>query len=361
MNTMSIVTGIGVDKTESPNQVLVTFQIIKPDTLQSSSPEGSKGGGKAYWNASSTGETIFATAREITHQMGKKLFFGHSEIIIVGRGLAEGGLQKTMDFFLRNTEMRPISLLLIASGTAADVLNTESEANKLPTMNIMKTVKGFSTTSQLKAITIHNFADRLLSKTTSPIAPLVTITERGTTKSIYIAGLAVFKKDKMVGTLNKIETRGLLWVTGDIGSGLISVDSSDGKGKIGLEILRAKSKVTPEVKDGNITMHIKIQEEGALTEQTTPENLATVPALAWLEQCQAEAIRQEIFAAFNKSKELNADIFGFGDIVHQRLPDEWQVLEDHWSAAYPSITLIVDIEAKILRTNASTTSVSSEK
>lgn len=356
LNSISIVVGMGVDKSPNSDQLLVTFQIVKPEALQNPSPDKDGSGGKAYWNTSQAGETIFDAARNVTHQTGKKLYFSHSDIIVLGKTLAEEGLQKVTDFFLRNTEMRPKSWILIANESAEEIFNIETASDKIPSQNIAKTVQNFNSTSHFKAISVQDFTSSLLTGTTSPVIPLITVTGKDPAK-VKVDGLAVFKKDKMVGTLNEIESRGLLWVTGDVKDGVIPINSLDDKGKLSVEIISAKSKITPEIKDGNITMHIKIQMEGAITEQTTPQNLAALPVIASLNQNLASAIEQEIFAAINKSKAFSADIFGFGDMIHKQFPQEWAELKNDWPAAYLSITPDLAIEAKITRTNALATGI----
>ena len=82
---------------------------------------------------------------------------------------------------------------------------------------------------------------------------------------------------------------------------MIIVSLPDEQGKAILEIIKAKSKVTPEIKDGKIVMHIKIKEESSLSEQTTTENLATNKVFEILQEASAEVIRQEVMSAFNKS------------------------------------------------------------
>ncbi len=200
-----------------------------------------------------------------------------------------------------------------------------------------------------------------MSKTTAPVAPLLSTVMNGNTKTMYVSGLAVFKKDKMIGTLNQTETRGLLWVTGEVKRGLILINAPDGTGKAVLKISSATSKVTPQVKDGKLTMHIKILAEGTLAEQTSTENLATGSAIAWLQERQAEAIRQEIIAAFAKSRELQADIFGFGDMVHQKLPAQWAGLAESWDEVYAASELSIDIETRICGTNVLTKPATPEK
>ena len=112
-----------------------------------------------------------------------------------------------------------------------------------------------------------------------------------------------------------------------------------------------KSKVIPEIRNDKIYMHVDIKVEASLSEQNTTENLATLAAFEKLQKNQAEVIKQEVTAAFNKSKELNSDIFGFGDMIHKKYRYKWVQMEDHWDKLYPSIELIFKVEAKIRKTD----------
>jgi spore germination protein KC len=161
-----------------------------------------------------------------------------------------------------------------------------------------------------------------------------------------ISGTAVFKGDKLVGKLDKAEGRGLLWVLGKVKSGIIIVKGPQND-KLSLEIIRASGKITPELKNNTITMNITVNEEGNIGEETGPENLSKLPEIKALEEKKTEVIRNEIMASIKKAQELNADIFGFGDAVHQKYPKQWKSMEDKWDELFPNIQVTVKIEAKI--------------
>ncbi len=189
-----------------------------------------------------------------------------------------------------------------------------------------------------------------MSETTTPVVPLLSITQAGGAKEVEALGMAVFKYGKMVGILNETETRGLLWVKGDVKGGIILIDSPDGKGKVSLEISKADSEIKPEIRNGQVIMHIKVSESAALGEQTTEKNLATLEFIKEVERLQANVIKQEILAALNKSKQFNSDIFGFGNIVYQNFPDEWQIFRHQWDKMYSDIDYVINVDTKIRST-----------
>lgn len=194
-------------------------------------------------------------------------------------------------------------------------------------MTIMHLVEAREATSQASAVNLQEFLTRLLSKTMAPVASHIEVFEENGEKKVRLMGSAVFKGDKLVGELDKAETRGLLWVIGEVKSGIIVVDSPGIKGKASIEIIEAKSKMTPELRDGKVCMKVEINAEGNLGEQMGVENLATPAAIAALEKKQAAVIEKEILAALKKARTLKTDIFGFGEAVHRKYPKEWQELE----------------------------------
>ncbi len=351
INDLEIVIGMGVDKDENVGNILLTAQVVKENAAGKASGNGSGGDDRTFWNVSSRGISIFDAVRQITHKTGNRLFISHNQAVIFGNDIAAEGLQEYIDFFLRAHEMRPTALLLVAEDKASDVMDAKPETENFPAINIAKLVKTYGFTSHFYKVNMKDFASGLMSATTAPLAPLVGIVQDEESKDIYVSGMAAFKNGKMVGKLNHVEVRGLLWVLGKVKSGVIIVSSPNEKGKAVLEIIDAKSKVKPEIKEGRIVMRIKIKEESSLSEQTTTENLATGKALEKIQKASAEVIRQEVMAAFDKSRELNADIFGFGEMLHKKYSSEWKTLKDSWDEIYPTIELDIDVDTKIIKTD----------
>lgn len=348
INDLEIAIGMGIDKKKDSGDIILTAQIIKELEMGKSSGNGG-GGNKAFWNVTATGETIFEAVRQVTHKTGNRLFVSHNQAVIFGNDIASEGMQKYIDFFLRAHEMRPTTLILIAEDQASDIMNVNPEIEKLPSVNIAKIVKAYGFTSHFYKVNMNDFASRLLSSTTAPIAPIVSVSHDNGDPDLKVSGLAIFQNGKMTGKLKEDETRGLLWVLGKVESGLLVVPSPESQGKAVFEITNADRKIIPKIrKDGKIEIHININVETSLSEQTTSTNLVTLPIFESMQKSQGEVIKQEIIHAFNKSKELSADIFGFGDIIHKRYKKEWKSYRDIWNEIYPTIELSIDVQSKIL-------------
>ncbi|AFM43016.1 germination protein, Ger(X)C family [Desulfosporosinus acidiphilus SJ4] len=352
LKDLAIVLGVGLDKPrQSAKNILVTAQIFRPASIQSPGAQGSGGSGgvQDYENIQNTGSTLFDTLRGFTHKLSSKPYFPHIEVLIFGRALAEEGLQKYIDFFVRDPETRLGVKVLIAQNKAGDIFKETPFLGTIPAEDIEKIIKAQEATSKTCTVNLEQFITRLMSKTTSPIAPLVELTGEGEKKRVRVAGTAVFKKDKLAGQLDGTETRGLLWVIDEIKSGIITVKCPDEKSTAELEIIRAQSKITPEIDGDNIRFRVSIKEEGNIGTESGSDNLVLLPAIEALEKAEAAVIQSEVMAAVTKAQKLDTDIFGFGEIIHQRSPALWKDLENKWDDIFPNIEVEVSVQAKLRR------------
>jgi spore germination protein KC len=347
LDKLAIVMGVGIDKAAEPGKIQVTAQISKPGGKNPS--KNKNGGNTAFVNIKNTGHTLNSAIWGLTRESSRRLYFPHNQIIIFSREIAEDGLQRHLDFFLRNDEIRLTQKVVIAENLASDLLEVTSLFEKIPAIEIADMLEAQVLSSKSLAVNLQQLLARLLSKTTAPVAPIIKITGLGKEQTVLISGMAVFKDDKLAGQLNETETRGLLWVIGEVVSGIIDVDCPDGEGKASLHITRASSKISAEIRDGRIHIKIIIREEGDLAGAFCPENLALPWKLTELEQKKAAVIKSEVMAALTKARELNADIFGFGEAVHRQYRKEWQELKNNWDELFPYIEVELIVEAKLRR------------
>lgn len=150
----------------------------------------------------------------------------------------------------------------------------------------------------------------------------------------------------MIGELEGNQTRGLLWVRGKVDNGVLHVDAPGGRAS--LEILRTESKVKPVLKEnGGISIRIDIMEEGVVASAETKENLSTIENAKIVEENTIRMIEEEIRSAIEKSRELNADIFGFGDLIHRKYPKAWEHVWERWDEVYAQLEIEIHVKSRL--------------
>ncbi|MCX7714332.1 MAG: Ger(x)C family spore germination protein [Clostridia bacterium] len=350
LNALNVVIGMGLDSAENSNDIEVTAQVVnlsKSGSKKSKSEKG--GGGMDIVNLTDSGPDIFPIIRGYTHEVNRKLYFPHNQIIVFGKDFASKGVRDSLDFFLRDHETRLTVNVLVAKGKAKSIFEAEPEYLSLPAADIEQILEMQNATSETATLRLFDFMSCLTSKTCSAVAPLIEVLEEGGKKHYKIAGGAVFKEDKAVGELDKTQTRGMLWVTGKIKSGLLRVNAKDQNAT--LEIISAKSKVEPKInEDGTIVFKIKIAEKSSLGSQEGSENFATPENLHLLEIAGEEKIQEEIQSAVDKAMELDADIFHFSQSVQSKYPRKWENIKKDWDQLFKTIQIEYDIDVKINKT-----------
>ncbi|MDP4127527.1 MAG: Ger(x)C family spore germination C-terminal domain-containing protein [Bacillota bacterium] len=120
--------------------------------------------------------------------------------------------------------------------------------------------------------------------------------------------------------------------------------------KVAIEIMKASSKVKPELIDGKPVMTVSVEEVGNLGEQMTSINMATPENFKKLEERQAVVIQDEINAALQKAQTLGTDVFKFGTEYHRKFPKEYPALEENWEEEFKKMTVNVEVKAKLNET-----------
>ncbi|MDD4171092.1 MAG: Ger(x)C family spore germination protein [Syntrophomonas sp.] len=346
LDSLAIVSGIALDK-NNDGQISSTAQLIDPGQLKSSQ-EGNKGEGQAFWNVRGTGNTTFDMLRNCTHKSPGKLLVSHCQVVIFGEDLAKEGIKENLDILVRDFEFRDTLWLLVAEGKGSEVLETKTRLEKIPAFNISKMVRTQDFNSHAIGVNLHDFINLAISPATSAVVPIIRVDETNNEKFLNISGMAVFDRNlKLISKLNKEESRGLLWVIGKIKTGIIVVNSPQSNGTASLEILKASSKITPEIKENEVEIIVNIKAQSNLGDIQSIDNLLYPEIWNTLNRHQSAAIEHEVGLALDKARHLNADIFGFGEAIYKKYPREWKQIEPYWQEVFPTIDVKVQVETKL--------------
>jgi len=350
LDTLAILIGMGVENTD---QVQLTAQIFKPVELKGNSDS-------FYLNVQSSGETVFDALRNLTRHISRKVYLPHNQVLIFGETAAREGVQEYIDFFVRDHETRLRIDVLVARNEAGEILEVGSELERTPASAVFYIIEAQDATSWAMRIPLKEFVSSLLTVTTAPVAPLIEILTEGEKKILNISGMAVFKKDKLVGYLNHKESRGMMWVRDEIRSGIIAISSSSGEGKSSLEIISAGSQIIPVADESGVRVQVRIAVESHIGDRSGSGEL-TLPDVKDLEQKGTAVIKQEVAAALAKAQELNADIFGFGESIYRKYPKQWRELEERWDELFPELEVDVAVDAYIRRSGTTIEIINGQK
>ncbi len=360
----------------------VTVQIINPKALAGGGQTGGAGGvsgaARPYRNVSAEGNTIIECIRLLSLHAPYRLFFAHNQTILISEELARNrDIETIVDFFDRNQQFRRNNYVLVSRSDISSVMGLPGETQVPATQRIPSILRQQYVSSFYPNVKLGDFLENLECDGRDVYAMGIQIepneaevreqlaggsdsdSEDPRTKTIgklvKVGGTAVFRGNRMAGWLNERESRGLLWVNGQVKGGIITVpcslEQTPGQNKtIAMEIHHNKSRIQPEFIDGKLSIIVKIDAVVTIQEVLCMEDLGKPAFIESLKEVLAGAIQAEVEAALAKAQhEYQSDIFGFGLAVHRKYPAIWKELKPDWTEIYSNLPVYLEIDARISR------------
>lgn len=353
LDQLSIVAGVGLDRSEKTGKIIVTAQMINPSALKSSGEKGSSPTpgpqSQTVRVAASSGDTVFQAVRNFVTHSSRRLYWAHMKVLVVGEKAAQEGIYPLLDFFARDHEVRPEIAIIVCHEEAGKIMQVPGGVEPVPALSLSENIQTSAQNGVAPSINLQEFLARLKSKTAAPIATHVEVFEETgidgkKTKIIHTRGIAIFKGDRYQGEMESKETRGTMFVLGKVRTGIITFQYRGERGSF--EILRSKSTITPTLQKGRLHVQVKITCEGNLGDQETV-NFSQPAVIGTIEKLISQEIRFEVLSAWRHARDLNTDIFLFGEAVHRKYPREWPEWEARWDEIFPQIQVEVSVKTTL--------------
>ncbi|TFE25983.1 Ger(x)C family spore germination protein [Cohnella luojiensis] len=360
LNDLAISVAIGVDK--RGNQILLTDQIVDPGAVA-----GKEGGGATFRAPVSLfqekGRGIQEAARRMTIESTRKIYVGQLQMLVIGEKLAKEGIGKLLDHISRDHEYRSDFYVIIARrAEAQDILKVFTALEKTPATKMRASLevssKAWGTSAAVK---FDEFISNVVSKGKEAAVTgirLIGDPKIGNDKAnvekilspanLHYSGVAVFKKDKMLGWLNEDDSKGYNYTQGKIKSTVELVSCPKNKNKITVEILRNKKTMKAVMEDGKPVIHIRIKTEGVITDAQCRMDFTKPSSITLVERLTSSHIQNSVLSAVNTMQnKYKSDIFGFGEAVERKYPQYWEKVKIDWDKVFPTIRVNIRVESNI--------------
>jgi spore germination protein KC len=342
INDVNIINGAAVDFFEEKDEYVLSVEVIKPLAGQDFKLEADI--------VSEKGKSIFDAVRNMVVHSGKKGYWPHAKVFIISKEIAKKGVIEVIDFINRDAEVRSDIWLLISEGkTAKEILESETKLHSTISAHLEDKLKNKDSVSKFEAIELHQFLKDLAAEGISCTIPIARITVKENEKVPEIFGMGVFKKDKLVGYIDGNETMSMMLVKDQLKAGVFVVEKVDNSDtSCALEIFKTKTKINPVIKDGDITMKIDSKLDVGIGEILGEEDLISEPGRNKLKTQAEEVVKKEVLKTIKKvQKEYGSDIFGFGNTIYRKKPNEWKIIKDDWDNIFPNVRVDMNVEVNI--------------
>ncbi|WP_307440131.1 MULTISPECIES: Ger(x)C family spore germination protein [unclassified Paenibacillus] len=359
LNDLAISIGMGFDKKD--DQVQVTIQIVNPGEV--ASKRGGTGMTTPVSTFQATSQTIFEALRKISKQSPRRVYSSHLRILVISEELAREGITPILDGISRNHEMRTDFYIVVAKGTTAEnVLKILTPIEKIPSNKLYTTLE---LSEKVWAPTVKVKLDTLVSdlQTEGKDPVLTGIQIKGDPRkgsdmsnldriapSSYLqySGVAIFKKDKLIGWLNEKESKGYNYIIDNVKSTIGHIPCPTG-GILAVEVVRTKTRMRGKVENGKPQIFADVYLEEDVGEVQCKIDLIDPQSIEELEKAAEKEVQSIMEAAIQKAKKYDVDIFGFGEAIYRADPKYWNKNKSNWKEQFVDLPVHVKAEVKIRR------------
>ncbi|WP_147533139.1 Ger(x)C family spore germination protein [Bacillus marasmi] len=350
VHNMAITNVLGIDINEA-GEYEVTAAIVRPGALFS--PAMTEKMSDDHQNnfifQTATGKSISKALYQLSNSIPEKVYLGHMNILLISQKVAQKRMQPTLDYFQRETRFRPNIKLIVTKEKVSEIIRTAPEFNATLGLEILDFTKAGRNISANMISDLSQFMKSFTSNTTDPVTGVLS-----TAKNIGIAangenhtlnkelkdkvsvaslgGTAVFKHGKLYGFLNESETRGLLWVRGNVKNDIIVLNCGTNPNEnVSIIIRDTKSQRIPDPTNPADKLTLKINVKADINEVNCPNMKLDSENIDELNQQLEKFVTKEVKTILTKAqKQWQTDVFSFGEAIYRKNPREWDKIAPNW-------------------------------
>lgn len=300
LDDITIVRTLGFDKASKNNEIKGTINypiFINEQTFK-----------MKYLSAS--GETSKEIRNELNEMTARPLFVGKLNTVLFSEKLAQEGIMETLDTLQRDPGVGRAIYLGITKQSAEIVLSDDYDQTNLDGNYFSNLIKQNENYSNLPYLNFHTFLYAFFADCMDPVLPYLSKKR----DAVKITGLALFKNDKMVGTINEHQILIFKTLFQRFNEGSYQFTSKNYKGN--LEILKSKLHYKI-IKKPHQKVIIIVDVKGRLTEYTKV-NAGDPKVVKGIENTIKKELENNASELISKFQDLNIDPLGIGEHVRSQ-------------------------------------------
>ncbi|EGK12495.1 spore germination protein [Desmospora sp. 8437] len=339
-------------------KIRVTMQIAVPGRLPlGPSGDGGGGGGEAkpVWVLSTVAHSLEDAFSNMQQQVADRLFFGHLRVIVISEAVARRGLQDINEALRRETEVRRTAWMIVSKKKAAHLMEIAPQLERVPALYLYDMVNHSVINGKLPRSNLGLFWRAVSTPGQEGFLPLV---ESRSRENVFIAGLAYFRGNRMVGKTNPLQISQVMEVTGVSAAGYsVFFQLPRNRGWVVYQATSRESEIRTFIRNGKPRVRVKVRVEGNLEEKTRDSRVDVTDreTVRKLERIIARDLRVKIRELIRETQRKGSDIFAFGEYVRSEHPGFWRrniQPGTGWERWYRELPVDIQVRAKLRRIGA---------
>jgi len=281
------------------------------------------------------------TSRNITElmslQLNRPIKPGKLSVILFGKELAEKGLADDLDVILRDPLTSRRMYLAVVDGKAKEILKANFSSNEEKGMFLYNLIDTNVRNGIVPRQVLHDFEYAYVGKGRDPFLPILSLQNN----QIMISGLALFKDDKYVRSLDVKQMQVMKLLQGNSKFGTLEAKQDNGTY---MAVKNDESKVNyqlgNDVSSPKVTINLNLNAEiiDAKGTQLTIEEQRRIK----------DRFEQDLTTTgkelFQSCKEEGIDPLGLGDFVRSKTRN-WN--EEEWKQGYSTMNIALNVNVNL--------------
>ena len=355
------VIALGIDTGSDDNKIELTIQVAIPSESgsgsSSSSSEESSSSSSEKGASDTLNQTIECNSIDsgldlANNIISKRLNLTHCKFIVFSEEIASRGISEYIYTLENNIELRSNCNILVTTADAKEFLESPNPVLENSTSKYYEIITennkyaGYTVSATLN--TVYSSMYDTFGEACTMLGKVEENEDKE--KSTVLGGVAVFKDDKLVGTLNVNETIPHLIVTNKLQTCVISIPSPFSEDKyMDFHVsISSTTKNSVSIQEPSPYVRTYVSLVATILSGSNDFDSSSLEDVNKIEQALSDYIKEEIMKYYEKtSKEFKADISGLGTHAVYNFPtiDDWKSYD--WLNKYENATFEVNVDVKI--------------
>lgn len=350
LNDRALLLGWGVDLSEDGDVYEGSAEIATPSR---GGEQSSSTSNESSFIINGKGKSLLEITSDMQKKLSRGVFAGNRRGIFLGEDLVKKGMNKLLDEYSRNPDVRlNTEMFVVKDGRAKDLLGVSYPLDKVSSIAAFKIHEN---TGAPVNISLADFLMDINDEGTSPTLPALEVVktqERSGKKnkaSIAYYGNAILNRDlKLLGYINAKETSYQFWMLDMLKQSNLVQYIPETNGFVSIEATNFKSKMEPKISGNDLYIYISLSAISIVNENEGTLDLKNSKNLKSLENTFNTQIEQEILSLIqNIQEEYGSDIFRFGSAFHQKFPYKWKEIKKDWDTKFRDVHVDVKVDVNI--------------
>ncbi len=350
VNDMAIVVATGIDKGDN-QKYRFSVQVPLPSSLGGPGSSGGGGGTSGdgpFIVAQGSGGNLEQGINRIQSKLSRKLYFSHRRVLVIGEKLAKEGIKGTLNATFIQPQSRLSTFLLISSGDALDLLETQPRTEQFSGEALRE-----MTNNNINSTVLDVLQD-LERPGKDLILPLAEktglINKEKNQNEVEVKSFALFKGDQLRFITNQTESMGILWLLKKMNKKNLTFSIAKGK-EITVRIIENHLKNEFHMEGAAPVFTLTIRAEGTLLENESNLKLEDPETYQLMIGKMKQEIIKEVKSILGHAHAQTIDLYGFGWYLYKYQQQLWvDLFENKWDLILPSLRVDIMVDTDIQRT-----------